>query len=714
MKKEQNYDFRKRMLQIHRKDVRDYEVLPGPDELVIHEGFAVVLPSREELGALGLNAAGDPMDELVIETAARDFVDYLFTSMGISAFLLRRAESWNINAVRLKLNRDLGEASSPRSYRITVGEGILLEGYDANGIAQGLYHLEDIMNLRMAPYLPMGTQEHKVLFPIRQTMSGYGVDMYPDEYLCRLAHEGITSLTLWTLGKDKTRIGYVDFNDLGYRAAKYGIDLYVESYIHHNVHPDDEGAEEFYDNIYGTLVRECPYIKGIIVEGEISQFASRDPRVGKSPKQANYIDGIPTGKPSPGWWPCCDWPDLMRMIQKVVNKVRPGIDLVLCSYNWGWADEEERIKLINALPDGISIMATWEMFEHYDLNGCDEVICDYSIRTEGPGEYFRSEAKAATDRGLMVHSISCTTGRTWDFGVIPYMPAPYQWIKRYENMRDAHEEYYFRGLLEAHHYGVYPSFVTELEKWAFTTPRVDLEDTLRKILASRYGKDNMEYVDQALRIWSDAFTYAIPSNEDQYGAFRIGPSYPFWTSGGCYPPQEEYAMFKATGMYNLRYTPCQDGSPCSVRIGEELKSIEKMRDLILDGLEILERIPKKNEELEFLINMGWFMYRITITGIHAKQFYMAWTRCEAEADRRKKYDALTELEEILMRERENAELTIPLVELDSILGYEPSMEYTTDPKRIRWKLRQVDYELSRVREMKDSCFKKINRRIGGI
>jgi len=214
--------------------------------------------------------------------------------------------------------------------------------------------------------------------------------------------------------------------------------------------------------------------------------------------------------------------------------------------------------------------------------------------------------------------------------------------------------------------------------------------------------------------WSEAFTYATPTNEDQYGAFRIGPSYPFWISGGCYPPQEEYAMHKASGMYMMRYTPCQDGSPCSVRIVEELKSIQHMKELILEGLEALEQVERKNEELERLINMGWFMYRTIITGIHAKEFYMALTRCEAECDRQKKYEDLEELERILLAERENAEQTIPLVEHDSILGYEPSMEYTTDARRILWKIRQVDYELGRLKEMKESCFNKINRRIGGI
>jgi len=32
--------------------------------------------------------------------------------------------------------------------------------------------------------------------------------------------------------------------------------------------------------------------------------------------------------------------------------------------------------------------------------------------------------------------------------------------------------------------------------------------------------------------------------------------------------------------------------------------------------------------------------------------------------------------------------------VDSRLGWEPSMEYTTDENGLRWKLRQLDYELN--------------------
>lgn len=126
---------------------------------------------------------------------------------------------------------------------------------------------------------------------------------------------------------------------------------------------------------------------------------------------------------------------------------------------------------------------------------------------------------------------------------------------------------------------------------------------------------------------------------------------------------------------------------------EEIKELELAKQLFYEGLQVLETIPNPNEELARLINMGWFMYRTTITGIHAKEYFLVLNRYEAPRDRQELCECVDEMERILMAERENAEATIPLVEFDSILGFEPSMEYVCDRAALEWKLRQVDYEL---------------------
>ena len=50
---------------------------------------------------------------------------------------------------------------------------------------------------------------------------------------------------------------------------------------------------------------------------------------------------------------------------------------------------------------------------------------------------------------------------------------------------------------------------------------------------------------------------------------------------------------------------------------------------------------------------------------------------------------LDEIQEIGAREIANTEAAIPLVEADSRLGWEPSMEYIGDAWHMRWKIRQT-------------------------
>jgi hypothetical protein len=120
------------------------------------------------------------------------------------------------------------------------------------------------------------------------------------------------------------------------------------------------------------------------------------------------------------------------------------------------------------LPEDISLLVTFETSQRYKVENITECCCDYSIAFEGPGDYFVSEAKAAKRRNIRLYTMSNTGGMTWDLGVIPYMPTPHQWIKRYKNMRKANAEWGLCGLMESHHYGFIPNFIAEIAKCVYT------------------------------------------------------------------------------------------------------------------------------------------------------------------------------------------------------------------------------------------------------
>ncbi len=674
---EQHYEFCKRLLEVHKKDRRDLTLLPDADEFFFESPTAILLPKN----------AGE-----VMLNAAKDFSDYLFTSMNVTAYVdYDRGQALPKKSVRLAVNQDLGEASERRGHRLTVGESVLVEGFDECGVMQGLFHLEDVMNLREAPFLKKGTETRRILFHPRSVMSGYGMGEYPDEYLAQLAHHGFSALMLWIKGVNESWKGFQNFTDLAARAAKYGFDIYVESYTPHEVYPEGEEAQKFYDKLYGDLFAKFPFIKGLVILGEAVNFPSRDPR-------------IPEGL-APGWFPCNDWCLLLKMIQNAVAKIKPDVEIILSSYNWNGQPKELRHELIASLPEGILLNCGWEMNAEYTMGDLTNTCRDYSLRCVNPGEYFLTEAEGATKYGVKLDTLANTGGKTWDFGVIPFDPAPYRWAERFEAMRKAHDENNLASLSDSIHYGCHPSFITEIANWAFAEPRVDLDTLIPKILAMHFGKKEIGKIDEAMKKWSEAFAHMVPSHEDQYGALRIGPAHPFYAgkSGkwdGASPPQDKFASAKlGPGMYESVYQYRLKGLPGEIRMPYEIKEFETVRDLLLEGITLLEGVEEKNDELLRLINMGHFMYRTILTTLNRKHYFLLdQTRMNTESDSERR-DAIVQMIALLKLEQENAKATIPYVEFDSSLGFEPSLEYVCDRERIEWKLAQVDEEIEMLQDL---------------
>ena len=694
MKKENAYDFQKRLLSVHEPNRRDPARQPRENELALPEKVKISLSAD----------AG-----LVTRTAAEDFADFLQVSMGISAQVVSDEPAF----FQVALGEDLGEYATYKGFRIEVMQsGIRVFGHDERGIGQALYYMEDLMCFESAPVLPLGVICKKPLFSPQMIHSGYYLDEYPDEYLARVAHEGRDAILIFAKDVNLTPCGEVDFNDLIRRAAKYGLDVYAYSYLKSSVSPLDPKAEEYYESTYGKLFRECPGLKGVTLVGESVEFPSTDPHVSPGTWRDTVVDGIPTGKPSSGWYPCEDYPVWLNFIKKIIRKYNPDADIVFWSYNWGSKPEEARVRLIRSLPKDISLQATFEMYQKRDYDGAVGGCDDYTLAFEGPGDYFRSEAVAAAENNIPLYSMANSGGLTWDIGVIPYEPMPYQWMRRFEAMRRAHDEWGLRGIMESHHFGFYPSFISKLGKHAFLEPREDLNEILKKILISEFGEENYAFVNEAMEHISEAITHHTPSDSDQYGAFRVGPSFPFCLIRDTELPNDPGAHFGSHIVENRYYytggTPRSSlyrTYPLPARILQECASLEKMKACMEKGVKLLYAAPDRNEKLDRLTNLCHFIRNCVRTGLNAKNWSVLLARSNATFDIPGLAAIYDQMDALLETERQVVEDTIPLVEADSRLGWEPSMLYMTDRRHLEWKLRQLDYvrdcELANYR----SCLK---------
>ena len=197
---------------------------------------------------------------------------------------------------------------------------------------------------------------------------------------------------------------------------------------------------------------------------------------------------------------------------------------------------------------------------------------------------------------------------------------------------------------------------------------------------------------------SEAITHYTPSDCDQYGAFRVGPSFPFCLIRDSFLPNDEGAHFGSHIVENRYFytggTPRSSvyrSMPLPARILQECDSLAKMLSCMEKGTELLYSAPVRNERLDRLTNLCHFIRNCVKTGLNAKRWSVLLAKSNATFNLDGLAQVYDDMDAILEAEREVVKDTIPLVEVDSRLGWEPSMLYMTDKRHLEWKLRQLDY-----------------------
>ena len=674
--KEKAYDFRKRLAVVHEEGRREASLKPSADEVELSDGMFIVVPD----GTRGL-----------LFRAAQDFQDYLAVSMGVSAAIREKGRlPGKVLSVEVAIKEDLAPATSEF---VTGPGGVLIAASDERAAMQALFHLEDLMNLRCAPFLKKGKERRRQLFSPRMTHSGWGLDVFPDAYLRKIAHAGMDAIVVFIKDIDRTAgASYQDVNDVIRRAKSFGLDTYLYSYIKAFAHPDDPGAGDIFDSTYGRVAGNYPEARGIVFVGESCEFPTKDERA----LPLSHRQPKPKGdsRPYAGWFPCRDYPAWLRAVKSAIDRHSPGMEIVFWTYNWGCRPEETRRELVRALPKDVALQATFEMFEpQVKRNGLNAPSADYSLSFAGPGRYFASEADEAHKLGLKLYTMANAGGLTWDFGTVPYQPCPYQWNARYRAMRKANAEWGLCGVMECHHYGWWPSFISEIEKEALTEGGMEFEAHLRAIAARDFGGRNVDAACAAWRKWSDAARDYVASDENQYGPFRIGPAYPYNIGGDAIKRDEfpcaPYAHF-GIRICRLNYLAASAYGDIrwkrfdAERHERELPLLEDMAAAWSAGAAAFEGIAgretgRRAAKARDMARLGRYFWRTVLTAINVKRGHLAAEKNDMDGVRR-----------WARAEYANARAALELVEADSRLGWEPSMEYAGGPEQIRWKLGRME------------------------
>lgn len=686
---EENYEFRKRLREVHQPNRLNPELQPESSECIVDKNWVIVLSN---------NCGSDK----VAQTAAMDLHEYFLTSMGVTIPV--RRESAGAKEIRLDLDEKVSKR--PDAFLLHVEAGMIkIAAKTGKGLFGGTIYIEDLMNLREAPFLKCGDVLCEPPIEARGVHSGFGLDMFPDCHLNAIAHAGFNEIYLFVRGIGKCANSYCDIQDLIDRAERYGLDVMFYCYISGYKHPEEPDAMEYFESTFGDLFKHYPKAKGITLVGESAEFPSRDPATTGKRWHESLWHGIPDPRPSPGWWPCSDYPAWISMVGKAIRKYKPDAKITFSTYNWLWTPAEKRRKFLENLPKDIQVRIPFEMFKQRNMgNGACRQVMDYTISETEFSECCREEMQMAHELGLRIGVTSIAGGTPWDFGTVPYVPAPFQWIRKFNSLLAAKEKYGADNFYDSHHMGWWPSIVTDLGRAAFRQPETDLETLLRKLTVRDYGKAASDGVMDAWRLWSDAMTFHVPSNENQYGPFRVGSSYPLvfhpnvtrtMTSKEIKFPASESAYFGGRILKTF-FQPFENSgqSPYPFRRKSEMASLAKMLELWNTGIKKLIAVENsvpgnKRYNYEQLLNIVKFIECFIVTGINVHKWYDLNMKLLNAEDLEQAIGLLDEIEKLAKSEIVNAQNAIEYVDADSRLGWEPSMEYMTDRWHLEWKIKQV-------------------------
>ena len=460
----------------------------------------------------------------LLQTAYADFRYFLLKSR------LRTSDSFRITT-------GLTVTKIPETHRIEVNgrECRILAG-DAEGIRRGLVFVEDQLLRNGGPFLAVGVTERRPVIRTRISRCFFGpihrppknrdeladnVNYYPDEYLNRLAHEGVNGLWLTVhFGEICPQSVIPEYGRCAgrrlaklrltvKRCARYGIKIYLftnepvpldmDSPVA-RAHPEllghpcgvrrryfctsNPAARAYLEEAMRNLFAAVPGLGGLINisigEGGSHCYSGNVENI-RCPRCANRK-------------PYEVLNETLAAMERGMHASSPSSELISWPYtqyyNWG---DKLTVDSAGRLPPGVILQHNFESSAEAEQCGRKHKILDYWLSFIGPSRVFADCARAAAENGNRMFA-KLQVGCSHEAATVPFVPVPGHLFRKYKAMHALGVS----GVMQCWYFGNYPGLMTRAAGELAFAPLARTEDEFLLQLARR---DWGPYAPRVVKAW---------------------------------------------------------------------------------------------------------------------------------------------------------------------------------------------------------------------
>ncbi len=480
-------------------------------------------PLSGEVDAAGaFPVRGFPDEEGLLDTAYADFERF--------AALHCQAEG-----KRYPIVTRFGETDAFEDYTVSVrADSCTITAADTEGIRRGLVYVEDEMLRHGGSILSSGETKRHAYIRTRVSRSFFSPinrppknrdelfddeDYYPDEYLNRLAHDGVNGVWIYTkflslIPSDlRTEVDpgqqkrMEKLRRLTAKCRRYGIRPYVFAIEPVQFNTPEEigkyaiargasrgaGKAAFCTNTgFGRnycieavyrLFTLCPGLGGMILithgergtacgsaSMEIDCPRCKDKKIGEVLSQT--VDCLMEG---------------LRRAKAVLppDRAFPPPEFISWTYGHRMWNAEAVTDYVRSAPGDAMLMQNFEEMGYTKQLGKTRLALDYWISYPGPSELYKTTADAAAryEKHLFAKTQVCNSHET---ATVPYVPVPGLLWEKYRAMRQMNVE----GVMQCWYFGSFPSLMSRAAgELSFTGDFSDKDAFLKKLAGLTHGAD---------------------------------------------------------------------------------------------------------------------------------------------------------------------------------------------------------------------------------